>query len=303
MSDNQIILTGNSNISLAKKISKSSGVKLADITISKFPCSETRIHIREDLHKNDVYILQSISDPTNDHLMELALIADAAKRMRPHRITAVVPWFAYSPQDKIFRKGEPLSSQVAVEFLENCGIDRFIVVDIHSKLVLEKFTKNVVNLSAMEVFVDYIKEQVYDDDENWIVASLDKGGTSAAIKFAQALKLNLVGFDKSRNKETGKVTFHKLEGEVKDKNVVIFDDYVSTGGTLVKSAEYLKRTGAKKYWCCVTHVIVEKTLKKLENSKIDKFLTTNSIDFNNKQKYQKTTVLNISDYISKKIFK
>lgn len=292
-----LILSGKSFRPLAKKISTITNTPLATIEMDCFPNVECKIRVVSEMKNKDVIIIQSTSNPVNTHVMEIALMADAAKRAGAKSIKAIIPWFGYSPQDKVFREGEPLSSQVVVTMLENVGIDEFVVVDIHSPLVLEMFTKPVTNLSVSELFANYCKNRFNLNQKDYVVASLDKGGAKRAEDFSRLLGVDLVKFSKSRDRTTGQVTFHGLTGDVKNKNVISFDDYLSTGGTLIQSADYLKSHGAKEYTCCVTHAVVEETLAKVEKSKIDKLITTNTIPLPTVEKFEKVEVVDISGVI------
>ncbi len=234
--------------------------------------------------------------------METFLIVDAVRRMQPKKITMILPWFAYAPQDKIFREGEPLSSEVIIRVFENLGVDRFVTVDIHSKLVLDMFKKKVTHLSARSLFVKYLSDLGIKNSPDWVVATLDKGNVVNSQKIADDLGFRMVKFEKQRDFATGKVTFVKLDGEVNGKKVLIFDDYTSTGQTLVDSAKILKEFGAVQYYCCVTHVIVEETLKKIEESEIDLLLTTNSTRFADKHKSEKIKTLDLAELLVEACF-
>lgn len=295
-----IVVSGSSNIPLATNIARRLHVPLAQIELSRFACSETRVRITSDLKNKTVLLIQSTSVPANDHLVESILIADAVRRYKPKRIVGIMPWFGYAPQDKVFRIGEPLSSEVVVKILEAAGIDEFIILDIHSALVLEMFSQNVAHLSAMNLFENHWKKQKLLPSKT-VVATLDKGNTLRSRTFAQALGVPLVKFEKTRDRDTGKVTFHTLNGSMKGKHVVIFDDYTSTGQTLIDSAAYLKSHGALSYTCCVTHIAVHDAIERIENSQIDSCITTNSIQFALPQHIKKTIVLDTSSVIAKYI--
>jgi len=295
-----IIVSGSSNITLASNVAKRLDIPLASIELSRFACSETRVHIISDLKNKIVFLIQSTSAPANDHLIECLLIADAVKRCQPKKIIGIMPWFGYAPQDKVFRSGEPLSSEIVIKILETVGIDEFIVCDIHSTIVLDKFSKKVTHITASKLFQDYLSKRKFALNQT-VVATLDKGNTVRSQQFAKALGVPLVAFEKSRDRNTGKVTFHKLEGNTKDKHVVIFDDFTSTGQTLIDSADYLKSHGARSYTCCVTHVAVYDALQRIENSQIDSCITTNTINFTLPKTIKKITTLDVSPIISNQL--
>ncbi len=272
--DSFVLLSGSSNEPLAKKVAGQLGISLGKMEREEFANKEVRVRILEDVKDKTVFILQTTINPAERYIIELALIADAAKRNGATKIVAIMPWFGYSPQDKVFRKGEPLSAQVIIKMLEASEIDEFVVVDIHSQEVLEMFSKPADHLSAMDVFIDRFKGKLSDE---WVSVALDNGALERARLFSEATNLPLVTFDKTRDRKTGIVTFHALKGDVEGKNVITFDDYVSTGGTMFKSAEFLKKEGAKKCYYCITHLIVPETLERLEKSSVDKLIISDSI--------------------------
>jgi ribose-phosphate pyrophosphokinase len=293
-----VIFCGSSNFPLGKSVVKNLGTRFGSLDIEFFPNGESRIRVLESVKDKEVIILQSTNDPTNKYIIELCLVTDAAKRMGAKKVTAIIPWFGYSPQDKVFREGEPLSSEVVVRILESSGIDEFVLMDVHSPLVLEFFSKKVTNLTVIDLFADYMKDTFSVNPKHWCVASLDKGGYERAVEFSTKLGIGLVQFHKTRDRSTGDVTFNRLEGEVKDKKIISFDDFVSTGSTLIQSADILKQMGASEYFCCATHVVVNETIERIQKSSIDKFITTNSVNIPVLKDYSKANVIDISPFIA-----
>ncbi len=285
-----VFFSGSSNKLLGDKIVKKLGVSEGRLNIEEFPNREIRIRVIENVKDKNVFILQPTIYPAERYILELALIADAVKRKGAEKIVALIPWFGYSPQDKIFRKGEPLSIEVVIRMLESSSIDEFVVVDIHSLEILKMFKKKVYHLSAMSVFIDYFKGKLKGD---WVSVALDKGALDRAKEFSNSLNLPLVKFDKTRDLETNEVTFHCLEGNVEGKNVISFDDFVSTGGTRIYGCEFLKKKGARKYYDCVTHLIVPETTDRLKVSKIDKIFITDSIHLDSERHFDRLKVLSI----------
>ncbi|MFO0703272.1 MAG: ribose-phosphate diphosphokinase [Patescibacteria group bacterium] len=200
----KIIVCGSSNSELGKLISRNFSIPLAVVEKTKFASSETRVRILSDLKSKEVYLLQSLSKPTNDHLVELLLLADAANRMNPKTITAVVPWFGYAPQDKIFRTGEALSSEVVTSLLECANFSEIVFFDVHSQTVLQKFSKKVTELSMITEFARIMKDVIGTKKSDWCVAILDKGSNQRASEFAKLLNVELVRFEKSRDLHTGR---------------------------------------------------------------------------------------------------
>jgi len=288
-----VIISGSSNHKLSASIAKFNKTKLAKVEIGRFPNKEKRIRILSDLKDKDVNIIQSTCIKPDEYLIETLLLADAAKRMGAKKITLVLPWFGYMPQDKVFLEGESLSSHVVIDFLNNSPIDEFDILDIHAKHLLEKFIKPVKHRSAMPLFVKHSKEKMKYKKGNLIAVAVDKGGLERAEEFSRGLGCGLVCFDKKRDNKTGEITFTDFYGSVEGKDVIAFDDYVSTGGTLIKSAQYLKGKGARSYTFCVTHIAVPKSLVNICNKPtIDAIITTNSIPFSIKS--PKVVVLDLA---------
>lgn len=292
----KILISGRSNKPLTISLAQKNNIPIAEVEIENFANMEKRIRILTPLQGKHVYIVQSTIKNPDEYIIELALLGDAAKRAGAQKISAIIPWFGYSPQDKVFREGEPLSSHVVTKMLESVGIDEFLVLDIHSPLVIQNFKLPITNHSAMPLFINYFKTNIKDVD-NWVAVSVDKGSRERAGNFAENLNLPIVEFDKSRDLTTGLVTFHKLHGDVYNKNVIAFDDFVSTGGTIFQSAEYMKKLGALQYHFCVTHVVVADTLKKLKTSFVDKLITTNSIHFNIDPLESKIEILDLASVL------
>jgi len=290
------LISGTSNKPLAQKVAKLLKLKLIKTEIQRFPNNELRIRVLEKLKNKNVFILKTLNGNVDDYIIELGLLADASHRLGAKKITAIIPFLGYSPQDKIFREGESLSSQVVIKMLEASDIDEFVVFDIHSELVLKMFTKKVHHLSAMPVFIDYFKNKIKN---NSCSVALDKGALDRATEFSKKLNLPLVKFDKFRDRKTGEVTFKKLSGDVEGKEVISFDDFVSTGGTRINGSRILKEQGAKKYYDCVTHLIVPETTKKFEKSNIDKIFITDSISLEKKYKVKKLNIISIAPIIAK----
>lgn len=293
-----VLISGSAHHSLAQKVARVLKKRLANVEIESFPNKEIRIRIVDKLKGKVVFIIQPTNRRVNDSIMELAFLADAAKRSGAKKIIAIVPWFGYSPQDKVFREGEPLSSQTVISMLEATPIDEFAVVDIHSERVLKMFAKKVTHLSAMPVFVDFFRDKLKG---NWASVALDNGAVDRATLFSKALDLPLVKFEKTRDRKTGEVTFHALEGSVEGKNVISFDDFVSTGGTRIQGCDFLKKKGALKYYDCVTHLIVPETTEKLKKSRIDKIFITDSLHLDSNLRFSRLKILSIAPILAEYI--
>ncbi len=291
------ILAWDLSKTLAHKIQNKTECQLIMPEIRTFPNGEKGVFIKSKPKNNKVVIVATFEENINTKIIEIMLVVDAIKRMGIEKIILLSPWLPYSPQDKIFRIGEPLSSHVLIKLFERIGVYKLLTCDLHSDNLKKKFKKKIDNIEMIHLFCDHIKTNFEKQLKNSLVAILDEGDTVRAQSFAKTLKLDTVKLHKSRNLENGEVFFHGLSGDVRNKNIFVYDDFVSTGATLIKSANYLKLKGALNYVCCVTHIICPDVIKRLENSLIDKFITTNT-SCHMINSFGKFTLLDISSLLS-----
>lgn len=290
------IFSGSAHPKLAKEIAKELKTNLGKIEISKFPNGEKRIHILEAVKNETCFIIQPTI--TDEDIIELFLIADAIKRKGAKKVAAVTPWFGYSAQDEVFRSGEPLSTKVMARIFESSGVDEILIVDPHSGKIKGFFTIPVIILSALEIFSSLFKKKAL---KNHVVVALDLGDIERSLKFAKKLNLPLVLLQKTpRDIESGRVEFLGIKGKVANKNVLLFDDFISTGQTLIKSAKFLKGKGVKEITACVTHYFSVKGLpKRLNESLINDIFVTDTLPTANKRKFSKLKVISIASMIAK----
>ncbi|MBD3329083.1 ribose-phosphate diphosphokinase [Candidatus Dojkabacteria bacterium] len=203
--------------------------------------------------------------------MELLLVIDALHRQGITDIKAIIPWLCYSPQDKVFRPGEPLSSAVIARILSNSGLKAVYVLDIHNESVCDFFDIPIRNLIPIEVFADAL---LPDINEDYLCVALDKGSFKRTEKLADALGLDLLKLYKRRDLHSGEIDYEKLKTDLKGKTTVAIDDYTGSGSTVIKSAEMLKTNGAQKCVYCVSHMFDNGVADLLLDSKVDRLLTT-----------------------------
>lgn len=293
------IFSGTAHPELARKVAARVGERLGKIDFRIFPNREQRPQIKEDVRDAQVLVIQPLCEPPDENLIQLCLITDALKRAKAKEVIAITPWLAYSPQDKIFRRGEPFSSAVCARILEASGIDQIIVCDPHSNRVLENFKIPVTTISAIDLFAQKLKKKA---DEGFAAVSLDRGDRERSQKLAQILNCPVIKFEKEREKATGEVTFTKLRGDPSQRTVVCFDDYVSTGGTLVNGAKIIKEKGAKKIVFCVTHALLcGNCAQKIEESPIDELLVTDSVPIPQEKIVAKIKIVSIAPLIVQEI--
>lgn len=290
-----LILTGSSNVPLASKVVEHLGKNLGKMQNVRFADEEIFIQIAECVRGNDIYVIQSASRPANETWMELFIIIDALKRASAKRVTAVVPYYGYSRQDRKNAPRVPITSKLMANLLTESGADRILTVDLHAQQLQGYFDIPVDQLHAKVIFVERMKQL---DLSNMIVVSPDIGGVGRARDFAKSLNLDIAIIDKRRPKANVSVVMN-IVGEVDGKDGVIFDDIIDTGGTLVKAIEALKKAGMKKIYVCATHPVFSKdAINVLEDSHVEKVFVTDSIFVDESRLGAKIEVLSISKLIA-----
>jgi ribose-phosphate pyrophosphokinase len=296
------IASGSSNKDFAKKLSVKTRIPLAKVLTGRFSNGEAQVRIEEYIYGNIFYVIQSLSEPVDEHIMELCLMVDALKRGGAKRIVAIIPWFGYGVQDKVFMPGEALSSKVVIDFLQTVGVQSLITVDLHSDNIIGFFEVPVVHISAIPLFTKFIRKNY---GTSVLVVSPDFGGAKRARRFAKELgqTSGVIGIiDKERSLTDGSVTLRGINLDVKNKIIVIPDDFISTGGTLVQVVQLLKKSGAKKIIACITHPLLSKdAAQNLSKSPIDLLVVTDSVVIDsNKMKviHKKLKVLSICDLLT-----
>ena len=270
------IFAGSSNPNLAKLVSQKSKIPLGDIELGNFSDGEVDVWVKNDVNNLDVFILQSNSTEVNKHIVELALIADALKRSGAHKITAVIPYFGYSRKEKQSRPGEPISAKVVADLITSSGINKIICLDLHADAIVGFFNVPVIYLSALETLANRIRKEKLSSP---VVVAPDVGGVRRARNFAAYLNAPLAVIEKHRqtNKRDA-IEVLSITGELIGDTAIIVDDIISTGGTIIESAQVLKRKGVKKIIVCAIHgVFALNAIKNLEKSPIDKIFVTDSI--------------------------
>ena len=270
------LLTGNSNKPLSKNIAKYLKTKLVNSSIKKFSDGEIYIEINENIRGNSIFIIQSISSPANDNLMELLLCIDALKRSSAKNITAVIPYFGYARQDRKVVPRTSISAKLVSNLITKAGADRVVTVDLHAGQIQGFFDIPVDNLFTTPLFARYIKKKF--KSKKLICVSPDIGGVQRTRGLATKIKADLAIIDK-RRPEPGKSEVMNIIGDVKGKNCIIVDDIIDSGGTIVNAVEALKKAGALDVYVFITHAVLSgDAAEKIKKSKIKKLIITDSID-------------------------
>ena len=279
--DEMKVFAGSSNSTLAREIASFLKIDLGKCVLERFSDGEIHFYIDENIRGEDIFVIQSGSYEANFHLMELFLMIDAFKRASAERITVVIPYYCYGRQDWKDRPRVPISARLVADLLQAAGATRILAMDLHSPQIQGFFSIPVDNLMALPVLTNYIQTLKLKD---LAVVSPDAGGVGRARLFAKRMSAGLAIIDKRRPAPNEAKVFHVI-GEVKDCDVVILDDMVDTGGTLVESAEALKREGAKRIFAACSHPVLSgKAVEKIENSNLEKLIVTNTIPLQGKSK-------------------
>ncbi len=270
------LLTGNSNKVLSKNIAKYLKTKLVNSSIRKFADGEIYVEINENIRGNSIFIVQSISSPANDNLMELLLCIDALKRSSAKNITAVIPYFGYARQDRKVVPRTSISAKLVSNLITKAGADRVVTVDLHAGQIQGFFDIPVDNLFATPIFARHVRKKI--KSKKIICVAPDVGGTERARALGKLLNVGLAIVDKRRPKP-GQSQVMNVIGDVKDKTCIIVDDIIDSGGTIINAAKALKQRGAKEVYVYITHgVLSGEAVKKIKNSVIKNLVITDTID-------------------------
>lgn len=295
------ILSGSSNLPLAKAVAKKLQLPLLPREIFIFPDGERRIRLEESVVDEHVVIVQPTSPPVDTHYFELFLLSDAVKRSGAASVTAIIPYLGYQRQDHLFRDGEAVSLEVIVKTMESVGIDRVISFDLHSIKIPEVFSIPVTHLSALPLFAKQIKKEKWLNRDTQLVTP-DMGGVRRVDLLAQLLPtMQYSCIKKSRDLATGKVSASDVVGEIK-RRMIIVDDMISSGGTIIKAAELLKEKGAEEIYVFATHAIFsEKAPELLQNSVVKKVYLTDTVDIPKAKQFPKLEILSIASMIAENL--
>tara|TARA_B100000287_G_scaffold370391_1_gene367831 strand:+ start:26 stop:958 length:933 start_codon:yes stop_codon:yes gene_type:complete len=270
------VLAGTSNSKLCKDIARQLKLKLVNSNIRRFADGEVYIEINENIRGNSIFVIQSTSNPANDNLMELLICIDALRRSSAKNITAVIPYFGYARQDRKVVPRTAISAKLVSNLITNAGANRILSVDLHAGQIQGFFDIPVDNLFATPIFARYIKNKM--KLKNMICVSPDVGGVERTRALSRRLNSSIAIIDK-RRPAPGKSEVMNIVGNVKNKNCVIVDDIIDSGGTIVNAAKALKEKGAKDVYVFITHAVLSgQAVNKIESSQIKKLVTTDTID-------------------------
>ena len=295
-----MLFSGSSNPALALKVAEYLNIELGQVERKRFKNGEIYVRFMESVRGADVFVMQTCSDPINDNVMELLIMLDALKRASAGMINVVMPHYGYARQDKKAEGREPITAKLIADLLQVAGMDRLIVADLHTATIQGFFDVPVDHITAIPIIAKYFKGK---DLSNCVVVSPDVGGVKRASIFAKQLGLPLAILDKRRPSHNVAEIEH-IVGDIEDKDVIIFDDLIDTGGTLVEAINILINHGAKKVYAAATHPIFSgQAIELLENSNAEEIVVADTVPIKGEFNKDKIKQLSIASLLAKTIKK
>ncbi|MHB8880951.1 MAG: ribose-phosphate pyrophosphokinase [Thermodesulfovibrionales bacterium] len=294
------LFTGTAHRQLALEVAAHLAIDLGDATVSRFSDGEITVRLNDNVRGSDAFVIQPTSMPVNDNIMELLLIIDALKRASAGRITAVIPYYGYSRQDRKVQPRVPISAKMVADLITAVGTNRVMTVDLHAGQIQGFFNIPVDNLYAAPVLLEYIRSKY--DLGNLVIVSPDAGGVERARAFAKRLSCSIAIIDKRREK-ANECEIMNVIGEVKGKETLLLDDMVDTAGTMVQAAAALRTMGAKRVSAACTHAVLSgAAVERINKSVIEEMIVTNTIPLDHKKEScPKLTVLSIGNLLGEAI--
>ncbi|MBA3388749.1 MAG: ribose-phosphate pyrophosphokinase [Rubrobacter sp.] len=296
-----MLFSGRGYPELSERIADRLDLDLGGVQIETFPNGEVYARYLDSVRGADVFIIQSLCRPVNDNLMELLVMIDAAKRASAKRITAVIPWYAYSRQDRKTKPREPISARLVANMIQAAGAERVMTMDLHVGQIEGFFAFPVDHLTAMHTFVDYCVDAGFRDAEDAVVVAPDTGEAKVAKRLADHLGLPWAILSKTRHGRGESEVTHVI-GEVEGRRAIMIDDVIATGGTLVNAAERLMDEGATEIYAAATHgEFSGEAYQKIEDSPIREVAVTNTLPLKEGEPQSKIHTLNIAPILASTI--
>jgi ribose-phosphate pyrophosphokinase len=295
-----MVFSGRSHPDLAAAIARQLGVEPGEIELAQFPNGETYCRYLESIRGADVFLVQTGCDPVDRNVMELLLMIQAAKLASAKRITAVIPWFPYSRQDRKAKPREPISARLVADMLQLAGADRVLTMDLHAGQIQGFFTIPVDHMTAQQLFARHFRDLGLHGDGVVSVAP-DAGRAKVAVRFAEMLEAGFAVMHKTRLAHD-QVAFTEVAGRVRDKICIVGDDVTTTGGTLIQGAEALKEHGATEVWLSVTHALLnDDGLRRLGEADVAGIVVTDTVPVDPLKKPDNMTVLTVAPLLAETI--
>ena len=293
------IFSGNSNRALALEICEHLQLALSPLSISRFSNDNLFVQIEENVRERDVFVVQSFSEPVSEHVLELLIILDALRSASARRITAVIPYYSYARSDKKDAPRISITGRLIADLLRTAGADRVLTMDLHADQVHGFFGIPVDHLTAIPTIADHFK--AHYDLSNLIAVATDAGGAKRAGRFAERLNIPLAIIDKRRVSDTQVEQGHVI-GDVEGREVVIFEDEISTGGTLLASEETLREAGVAKIHAGAVHpVLCGPAVERLQSSGFESFVVTNTVHMPRPKRLDNISVLTVAPLLAEAI--
>jgi ribose-phosphate pyrophosphokinase len=295
-----MLFSGTAHPRLAEEIATTLGVELCEAKISRFASGEIYVRSEESVRGSDVFVIQTHADPVNESIMEQLVMIDALKRASAKRITAVIPYYGYSRQDKKALAREPISAKLVADCLTVAGADRVVSVDLHSGQIQGFFDFPFDHLTALPLLSDYLREDLGLTNGNMAVVAPDAGRTKVAERLREYLDAEMAYIYKRRSRrEAHKIDEMVVEGDVKDRVCILIDDMIDTAGTIAQGARTLAEEGATEIYAAATHAVLSgKAIQRLEESPIKEVVVTSTLPIPDEKRMGKLTELSIAPIIA-----
>ncbi|MFL5921072.1 MAG: ribose-phosphate diphosphokinase [Gaiellaceae bacterium] len=295
-----MVFSGRSHGDLAQAIARQLGVELGEIELEQFANDETYCRYLESIRGADVFLVQTGCEPVDRNVMELLFMIQAAKLASAKRITAVIPWFPYSRQDRKAKPREPISARLVADMLQLAGVDRVLTMDLHAGQIQGFFTIPVDHMTAQQLFARHFRDLGLHGDGVVSVAP-DAGRAKVAVRFAEMLEADFAVMHKTRTAHD-QVEVTEVTGRVKGKVCIVGDDVTTTGGTLIQGAQALKEHGASEVWLSVTHALLnDEGLERLGRADVAGIVVTDTVPIDPIKKPDNMTVLTVAPLLAETI--
>jgi ribose-phosphate pyrophosphokinase len=295
------VFSGRANRPLAQSIASNLGDSLGRLHLSDFPDGETRVAIEEDVRGRDIFVVQPTCPPVNQHLIELLVVLDAFKRSSAQRVTAVVPYYGYARQDRKDQGRVPITAKLVADLLTKAGADRVLTLDLHAAQIQGFFDIPVDHLYAVPVLRDYLQSlNILRDD--FVILSPDEGSIKKSLIYQKKLGGTFAIVDKRRLSETETRQANIIGASLKGKTTVIFDDMISTAGTLVGAAQAAVENGARRVLACATHgVLCGPAIDRLREAPIEQVIITDTIPLTEEKRLPKIHQVSVAELLANAI--
>ena len=299
MNDALRIFAGNSNDPLAREICSTLGIPLSPLKIARFSNDNLHVQVMANVRERDVFVVQSFTAPVSDHIMELMITLDALRSASAHRVTAVIPYYSYARSDKKDAPRISITGRLVADMLRTAGADRVLTMDLHAEQVHGFFTMPVDHLTAIPTIAEHFRQHY--DISNMVAVATDAGGAKRAGRFSERLGIPMAIIDKRRISDT-QVKQGQVIGEVKGRDAVIFEDEISTGGTLITTIDTLREAGARTIHAGAVHgVLCGPAIERLREAPIESIVVTNTVHIPEHKRLDKLTVLTIAPLLASAI--